>query len=97
MDKLKAAAELGYSCQLEDDGSILKSSADGVLSNFTSSELATIDARAIELQAEYDSQDYSRKRKAAYAELNQFELLYDKGIAGWKSDIKAIKDLYPKP
>ena len=38
---------------------------------------AEIDAEVIRLQAEYDSQDYARKRKAEYDQLNQKKLSRD--------------------
>jgi hypothetical protein len=58
-----------------------------------------IDAEVIRLQAEYDSQEYARNRKAEYDQLNQFELISDDSINGTtthKDAILAIKDKYPK-
>lgn len=52
------------------------------------------------LQAEWDSQDYARKRKAEYDQLNQFELQFDDkrdGTTTWVDAINAIKAKYPKP
>lgn len=63
----------------------------------TEEELASEIAR---LQAEYDSQDYARKRKAEYNALNQFELISDDAINGTtthRDAILAIKAKYPKP
>mgnify|MGYP001449388158 CR=1 FL=1 len=60
---------------------------------------AEIDAEVTRLQAEYDSQEYARKRKAEYDQLNQFELISDDSINGTtthKDAILAIKDKYPK-
>ena len=60
---------------------------------------AEIDAEVIRLQAEYDSQEYARNRKAEYDQLNQFELISDDSINGTtthKDAILAIKDKYPK-
>ena len=51
------------------------------------------------MQAEYDGLDYSRKRKAEYDALNQFELISDDSINGTtthKDAILAIKAKYPK-
>jgi len=51
------------------------------------------------LQAEYDSQEYARNRKAEYDALNQFELMTDDAINGTTTHIdaiKAIKKKYPK-
>ena len=52
------------------------------------------------LQAEYDSQEYARKRKAEYDQLNQFEMQFDDqrdGTSTWADAINAIKAKYPKP
>ena len=62
----------------------------------TEAEISTEQAR---LQAEWDSQEYARKRKAEYDALNQFEMQYDDeedGTTTWKDAIKAIKAKYPK-
>ena len=69
---------------------------DAVQTEPTQSE---IDAEVIRLQAEYDSQEYARNRKAEYDQLNQFELISDDSINGTtthKDAILAIKDKYPK-
>ena len=60
---------------------------------------AEIDAEVIRLQAEYDSQDYARKRKAEYDQLNQFEMQFDDdrdGTTTWVDKINEIKARYPK-
>jgi hypothetical protein len=52
------------------------------------------------LQAEYDGQDYARKRKVKYDALNQLELISDDSINGTtthKDAITAIKAEFPKP
>ena len=59
-----------------------------------------IDAKQIELQAEWDSQEYARKRKSEYDKLNQFELMTDDAANGTTTHadaINAIKAKYPKP
>lgn len=58
-----------------------------------------IDAEVIRLQAEYDSQEYARKRKAEYNQLNQFEMMFDDdrdGTTTWVDKINEIKARYPK-
>lgn len=58
-----------------------------------------IQAEITRLQAEYDSQDYARKRKAEYDKLNQFELIAEDSINGTtkhREAIEAIKAKYPK-
>ena len=52
------------------------------------------------LKAEYDAQEYARKRKAKYNALNQFELISDDAINGTtthRDAILAIKSEFPKP
>jgi hypothetical protein len=51
------------------------------------------------LEAEYDSQEYSRNRKVEYDKLNQDEMRFDDLINStttWVDSIKAIKAKYPK-
>jgi len=58
-----------------------------------------VDDKLKELQAEWDAQEYARKRKAEYDALNQFEMQYDDeedGTTTWKDAIAAIKTKYPK-
>ena len=60
---------------------------------------ADIDAKQLELQAEWDSQEYARNRKAEYDALNQLELMSDDSIDGTtthKDAIVAIKAKWPK-
>ncbi len=52
------------------------------------------------MQADWDSKEYARKRKAKYDALNQFELISDDAINGTtthKDAIVAIKSEFPKP
>lgn len=61
---------------------------------------AKVSAELARLQAEYDSQDYARKRKAEYDQLNQFEMMFDDqrdGTTTWVDAINAIKARHPKP
>ena len=60
---------------------------------------AEIQAEITKLQAEYDSQDYARKRKAEYNKLNQYEMMFDDkrdGTTTWVDKINEIKSRYPK-
>ena len=69
---------------------------DGVQTEPTQSE---IDAEVIRLQAEYDSQEYARNRKAEYDQLNQFEMQFDDdrdGTTTWVDAINEIKGRHPK-
>ena len=52
------------------------------------------------LQAAWDLENdsYKSKRRAEYPKFeDQFDQIYNEGIDGWKTTIKAIKDKYPKP
>ena len=58
-----------------------------------------IQAELTRLQAEYDSQEYARNRKAEYDQLNQFEMQFDDdrdGTTTWVDTINEIKGRYPK-
>ena len=58
-----------------------------------------IDAEIIVLQAEYDSQEYARNRKAEYDQLNQFKMIFDDdrdGTTTWVDTINEIKGRHPK-
>jgi len=60
---------------------------------------AEIDAEVARLQAEYDSQEYARNRKAEYDQLNQFEMQFDDdrdGTTTWVDKINEIKGRHPK-
>ena len=58
-----------------------------------------LQAEIVRLQAEYDSLEYARLRKAEYDKLNQDELRFDDLVNGttvWLDTINAIKAKYPK-
>tara|TARA_R110000824_G_C15081488_1_gene664453 strand:+ start:600 stop:902 length:303 start_codon:yes stop_codon:yes gene_type:complete len=58
---------------------------------------AEIDAKLVELQAEYDAQEYARNRQAEYPALaEQLDEIFHNGIDSWKAVIKVTKDKYPK-
>ena len=57
-----------------------------------------IDAARTTLNAEYAALEYSRNSAAEYPSIeDQLDTIYHSGVAGWKTQIKAIKDKYPKP
>jgi hypothetical protein len=57
-----------------------------------------IQAKIVELQAEYDSKQYQRDRATAYPSWQeQLDKIFHDGIDAWKADIQAIKDQFPKP
>ena len=50
-----------------------------------------------QLQNEYDSREYQRRRVAEYPSFGeQFDLLYHEGYDAWRALITSIKDKYPK-
>jgi hypothetical protein len=51
-----------------------------------------------ELQADYDSKEYQRKRAAKYPSYgDQMDYIYHNGIDAWKADmIDPVKNKYPK-
>tara|TARA_R100000664_G_C2635754_1_gene63134 strand:+ start:169 stop:471 length:303 start_codon:yes stop_codon:yes gene_type:complete len=58
---------------------------------------AELQAKVAELQTEYDKNKYQRDRAVEYPSIkDQLDDLYHNGIDGWKSNIKKIKDKYPK-
>ena len=58
---------------------------------------ADIQAKILELQAEYEAKQYQRDRAKEYPSIvDQLDDLYHNGIDGWRTSIQAIKDKYPK-
>jgi len=57
-----------------------------------------ITTKLAELEAEYDAQEYARKRQREYPKFGeQLDKIYHEGIDKWKEDmIKPVKDKYPK-
>ena len=61
--------------------------------------LKELETKRDQMQAEYDSKDYQRKRLKEYNAIGlgeQFDMIYH-DMDGWKTRIKSIKDKYPKP
>ena len=60
---------------------------------------AEIQAELTRLQAEYDANEYQRKRASEYPSWEkQLEKIYDDGVEAWKTEmIDPIKAKYPKP
>ena len=58
---------------------------------------AEIQAEITRLQAEYDANEYQRKRASAYPSIaDQLDQIYHEGIDAWKETISAVKAKYPK-
>lgn len=59
---------------------------------------AAVAAEITRLEADYAAKQYQRDRAAKYPSIeDQLDLLYHKGMTGWKAVITAIKEEYPKP
>jgi uncharacterized small protein (DUF1192 family) len=59
---------------------------------------AEITDEVARLQAEYERNEYQRKRAAAYPSIaDQLDTIYHEGIDAWKAEIAAVKMEYPKP
>jgi hypothetical protein len=95
MDKLRATSDLFGDC-LEEDGVIYIGNSESKR-ELTTDEDAQVTTKAIELQAEYDSQQYSRDRATDYPAIaDQLDDIFHNGIDGWKATIQLTKDKYPK-
>ncbi len=58
---------------------------------------ADIEAKVVEVQADYDSKQDQRDRAKEYPSIvDQLDDIYHNGIDAWKSTIKITKDKYPK-
>ena len=58
---------------------------------------ADIEAKMVELQTEYNNNEYQRDRAAEYPSIvDQLDKIYHDGIDEWKKVIKVTKDKYPK-
>ena len=60
---------------------------------------ADIEAKMVEVQAEHDALEYSRKRQVEYPSIaDQLDYIYHNGVTKWKTDmITPVKEKYPKP
>ena len=60
---------------------------------------ADCNAGVAAMQADWDSKEYARKRKAEYDQLNQFEMQFDdkkNSTTTWVDKINEIKGRHPK-
>jgi len=59
---------------------------------------ADIEAKQVELRADFVAKKYQRDREKEYPTWqNQLDDIYHNGVDGWKATIKVTKDKYPKP
>ena len=59
---------------------------------------ADIDAKIVELEAEWTVNEYSRNRQAEYPDMgSQLNKIYDDGLTKWKSEmVDPVKTKWPK-
>ena len=58
---------------------------------------ADIDAKEAELQSEYDSQEYARKRRAEYPSIEEcVHAILDDDLVALQAKRAAVKEKYPK-
>jgi hypothetical protein len=63
----------------------------------TAEQMTAITAKATELEAEWDANEYARNRASAYPAIpDQLDEIFHNGIDSWKAVIKVTKDKYPK-
>ena len=76
--------------------------ADTIKMDFSSAEIsrADIKTKMVELQAEYDAQEYARKREAEYPSIgDQLDMIYKdmkNGTSIHAKAVEVIKTKYPK-
>ena len=91
------APDLTYT--LYPDGKIELAKIDGQENTGVIPSEEAITAEMTRLQAEYDAQDYARKRAAEYPAIgDQLDALFHAGVfpAEMAAELQAVKDKYPK-
>jgi hypothetical protein len=81
------------------DGAITNWDYSEVKTNIVQPTEAALATELARLQTAYDAQDYARKRKAEYDQLNQFEMQFDdkeNSTTTWVDKINEIKGRHPK-
>ena len=95
--KFEAAKELA-GAPLQFDGKEFGYYIDRRPKDFVPPTDEEIDAKHEEMVKEWESLEFQRKRKLEYPKIeDQLDLLFHKGIDGWKEEIQKVKDKYPKP
>ena len=57
-----------------------------------------IELAIAEKKKEYEDTKYILERSSEYPSIeDQLDMFYHQGVDGWKSEIKKVKDKYPKP
>jgi len=94
IDKIKAIQSLRPNSEWTMTDDVI----DWLDPNTTCPTDSEINAEITRLQAEYDANEYQRKRSSEYPSWQkQLEKIYDDGIEAWKTEmIDPIKAKYPK-
>ena len=94
---IKAILKINPNAKVSVDGSNIKTCKITWYEGTTPIPKADIEAKLVEVKAEYDAKKYQREREIAYPSIvDQLDDIYHNGIDGWKETIKAVKDKYPK-
>ena len=94
MDKFSAIVSLrkGSSFEIDSEGKV-----NWLDTNNTCPTESEISAEIARLQADYDAKQYQRDRAKEYPSIaDQLDTLFHEGYDGWKAQIQAIKDKFPK-
>ena len=95
LDALNAIAEKPISASINGGYDTLEilESPEG----FVKPTKAEIDAKIIEIDAEYDAQEYSRKRQAEYPSIQEcVHAILDDDLTALQEKRQAVKTKYPK-
>jgi hypothetical protein len=97
MNKFKAIIALRPNAKFSIEGDTVMNWTESDDKDIPTDE--AINNKIIELQAEYDAQEYARNRQAEYPDWGtQLNKIYDDGITKWKAEmVDPIKAKYPKP
>ena len=92
-DKIKAIVALNPNANVTVRGEEVEW-LDGNPTNITDEQIS---AKQIELQTEYDAQDYARKRKLEYPSIEEcVHAILDDDLTSLQEKRTIIKDKYPK-
>jgi hypothetical protein len=65
--------------------------------NLIELNMTAVNAEVARLQQEYADNEYQRLRAKKYPSIpDQLDTLYHSGLDAWKTQIKTVKDKYPK-
>ena len=97
-DKILIAADTFGKMSTLENNEVVFIDSWGVKTPLSEEEKEFVDKEYEKQLLAYEAIEYQRKRKPEYPKIeDQLDLLYHKGIDGWKEEIQKVKDKYPKP